>query len=113
MINIIFTAILITLFFSLGFFTQAFKKLVGLLTKILLRVLNFFGIRIQTKETCLKVSDDFRDTYKDIKKVKLSNKNLKEMSSIDWVSFALLIVSAILVLVNMAFISNNAISNWL
>lgn len=113
MVGIIFTAILITLFFSFGFFTQAFKKLVGLLTKIFLRVLSFLGIKIQTKEKCLKVSDDFKDTYKEIKKVKLSKKNLKEVSSIDWISFAVLIVAGLLVLINMAFISDNAISNWL
>ena len=113
MVGIIFTAILITLFFSFGFFTQAFKKLVGLLTKIFLRVLSFLGIKIQTKEKCLKVSDDFKDTYKEIKKVKLSKKNLKEVSSIDWISFAILVVAGLLVLINMAFISGNAISNWL
>lgn len=113
MVGIIFTAILITLFFSFGFFTQAFKKLVGLLTKIFLRVLSFLGIKIQTKEKCLKVSNEFKDTYKEIKKVKLSKKNLKEVSSIDWISLAILVVAGLLVLINMAFISDNAISNWL
>lgn len=110
MINIIFTTILITLFFYLGFFTQALKKLVGLLTKLLLRILSFFGIKIYEKEKSLRVSDEFKNTYKGISKVKLSKKNLKELSSIDWISFGILCLAGLLVLLNMG---NNIISNWL
>lgn len=113
MINIIFTTILISLFFYLGFFTQGLKKLVGLLTKLFLKVLNFFGIKIYQKEKCLKLSDEFKDTYKGITKVKLSKKNLKEISSIDWMSFGILCFAGLLVFINMGFVSNNAISNWL
>ena len=83
MINIILTVILILLFFFLGYATQAFKKLFGLLTKITLIILNFFGIRIHTKEASIKVSEEFKKTYRDINKVKLLKQDSKQKSSID------------------------------
>lgn len=83
MINIILTIILILLFFFLGFATQAFKKLFGLLTKISLTILNFLGIKIYTKESSIKVSEEFKKTYKGVRKVKLIRQDTKQKSSID------------------------------
>ena len=83
MISIILTTLLILLLFFLGYATQAFKKLFGLLTKISLSILNFFGIKIQTKESSIKVSEEFKNTYRDIKKVKLLKQDTKQKSSID------------------------------
>lgn len=110
MVNIIFTSILICLFFMLGHFTQAFKKLFSLITSTLLKILSFFGIKITNKEHSVKVSDDFKNTYKDIKKVKLSKKNIKQISSIDWIGLAMFITCGLLILINFG---DNVISNWL
>lgn len=113
MIQIITTILLAFTLISFGQITQALKKLIGMITKNFLKLINALGIKIERKEHGVKVSQEFKDTYKDIRKVKLSKKNIKQKSSIDWKYFALLLISLILIGANLASISNNAISNWL
>ena len=83
MISIISTTLLIIVFILFGHIIQAIKKAIGLITSTLLKILSIFGIRLKKKEKHLKVSDEFRQTYKEIKIVKLSKKNIKQQSSID------------------------------
>ena len=83
MISIISTTLLIIVFILFGHIIQAIKKAIGLITSTLLKILSIFGIRLRKKEKHLKVSDEFRQTYKEIKVVKLSKKNIKQQSSID------------------------------
>lgn len=83
MISIISTTLLIVVFILFGHIIQAIKKAIGLITSTLLKILSIFGIRLRKKEKHLKVSDEFRQTYKEIKIVKLSKKNIKQQSSID------------------------------
>ena len=113
MIQIITTLLLALTLISFGQLTQALKKLLGLITKNFLKLVNALGIKIEKKEHGVKVSLEFRETYKEIKKVKLSKKNIRQKSSIDWKYFALLLLGVILVGANFASISGNAISNWL
>lgn len=113
MIQAILTILLIILFFILGHFTQAFKKLIGFLTKWFLKIVSFFGFKISVHEKSLGISDEFKNTYKDIKVVKLSKKNIKQKSSIDWVYFSIFLVVGLLVILNLNSITGNAISNWL
>lgn len=113
MINTIVTTLLIILFFFLGYATQAFKKLFSMLTSLILKFLNLFGIKINKHEKHLKQSKLFEQTYGDIKTVKLSKKNIKQKSSIDWIGFSILVVAGLLVLINFKSVSGNAISNWL
>lgn len=113
MVTIILTLILALLFIFSGQIVQALKKLTKLLTSLILKVLSFFGIKISKKERTLKVSKEFKQTYKDIKIVKLSKKNLKPISSIHWAYFTVFIICALLVFLNLGVISGNAISNWI
>ena len=83
MINIISTILLICILFLFGHIIQALKKLIGLLTNVFLKILSIFGFKIKRKEKDIKMSDDFKNTYKEIKVVKLSKKNIKQQSSID------------------------------
>lgn len=113
MISAISSVLLIILFFFLGHVTQAFKKLIGLLTKIGLKFLSFFGIKIKKKEKHLKQSNEFKETYKEIRMVKLSKKNIKQKSSIDWAFLILFVIAGILVIINLNSITGNAITNWM
>lgn len=113
MISIILTSILILIFLFSGHLIDGLKKLVKLITSSLLKILNFFGIKLKNKEKSIKVSREFKQTYKDIKIVKLSNKNLKQVSSIDYVYLTIFLIAVILVVVNFGAISGNAITNWL
>ena len=113
MIAIITTILLATLFFMSGYIVQALKKIISLLVKIILTILSFFGVKFKAREKSLKMSDEFKNTYKEIKVVKLSNKNLKEKSSIDWLNLGLFCASLLLIVSNLAVLSGNAISNWL
>lgn len=83
MISIISTTLLIIVFILFGHIIQAIKKAIGLITSTFLKILSIFGIKLRKKEKHLKVSDEFRQTYKEIKVVKLSKKNIKQQSSID------------------------------
>ena len=112
MISMITTVLLATLFFLSGYIIQALKKIVGLFVKLTLTILSFFGVKFK-REKSLKMSDDFKNTYKEIKVVKQSNKNLKEKSSIDWLNLGLFCASLLLIITNLAVVSGNAISNWL
>lgn len=113
MIGIITTIVLATLFFMSGYIIQALKKIIGLLVKIILTILSFFGVKFKSREKALKMSDEFKNTYKEIKVVKLSKKNLKEKSSIDWLNLGLFCASLLLIVSNLAVLSGNAISNWI
>ena len=113
MVNTIVTILLIILFFFLGHITQAFKKIIILFTNLCLKILNIFGIKITKKERKQKLSEDFKNAYKDIKTVKISRKNIKQKHSIDFLGLTVLIIATILVIVNLASVSGNAISNWI
>lgn len=114
MISIIMTVLLIILFLFTGRIIDGLKKLVKLIASNLLKLLNFFGIKINRREKNVDVSKEFRQIYKEIKVVKLSKKNLKEISSIDWTWFIVLIISGLLILFNMKFMfGSNIISDWL
>jgi len=111
-ISSVITVLLATLFFLSGYIIQALKKIVGLFVKLTLTILSFFGVKLK-REKSLKMSDDFKNTYKEIKVVKQSNKNLKEKSSIDWLNLGLFCASLLLIITNLAVVSGNAISNWI
>lgn len=113
MIQAILTVILVVLFFILGHFTQAIKKLLGFITKWILKFLSFFGLKISTKEKSVEVSEEFKNTYKDIKIVKLSKKNIKQKSSIDWFYLIVFLIAVVLVVVNLKWVTGNAISYWI
>lgn len=114
MINVIVTSLLILLLFILGHVTQAFKKLFGLLAKIFLSIANLFGVKIITKEHGVKISNEFKEVYKGIKKVKMSNKNIKNKSSIDWIYFSLFVISLILIVINLQVVTGkNLISDFI
>lgn len=113
MISYIITLILVLTFFLSGYIFQALKKLITLFIKLFLQTASFFGIKFKAREKSLKVSEQFKNTYKEIKIVKLSNKNLKEKSSIDWLNLGLFCASLLLIIINLKVISGNAISNWI
>lgn len=111
MVNTIITTILIITFFLLGHITQGFKKIISLFTDLFLKFLNLFGIKINRKEKHLKVSKEFKETYKDIKIVKLSKKNIKQKHSIDIIGLSVLFIALILFIINA--VTGYAISDWI
>ena len=111
MLSIILTLLLVIIFLFSGHLLDALKKLVKLITSNLLKLLNLFGIKIKNKEKSIKLSNEFKQTYKDIKVVKLSNKNLKKESSIDYVYLTVFVIATILVVANFGAVSGNAITN--
>lgn len=113
MINTIISILLVILFIFLGQITYAIRKIITIILGFILNILSLFGIHIARKEKIIKTSNEFKDVYKDIKMIKLSNKNLKLKSSIDWFSLSIFLIALILVIVNFNSISGNAISNWI
>lgn len=112
MIAVIITSVLIILYILLGYIPQAFKKIISLITKGILNILQIFGLKLKNQEKELFCSDSFKKAYSEIKIVKWSNKNLKREISIDWLSIVAIIISVILVIVNLEMVSHNIVSNW-
>ena len=112
-VNIIVSSILVALFFILGNGTQAIKKILTVLTNICLKILSVFGIKINRKEKQVKVSEEFKKSYGDIRIVKLSKKNIKQKSSIDWFYLIVFLIAVVLIVVNLKWVTGNAISNWI
>lgn len=115
-ISTIVTILLIGTLFSFGYLLQALKKFIALLFKLILNILSFFGVKIFEKEKQVKLSPEFKAVYKDINVMKVSNKNLKEKSSIDWAALILILVAGLLVVLNMkgVFVAeHNVISDWM
>lgn len=113
MIKLITSLLLITFLILTGQIIQGIKKLIKLFLPYILKLLRFFGIEIKDKTEEVKVSQEFKETYKEIKIVKLSKKNNKQISCIDWNNVIIVIIVGLLILINMKFISNQAISNFL
>ena len=113
MIKALFTLLCVCILFFLGRTIPAIKKFLGLLNSWFLKFLSFFGIKISKKEQTIDMSKEFKETYKEIKVMKLSKANIKEESSIDWFSLILLIISVLLYFFNLRAVTGNAISNWL
>ena len=112
-VNIIVSSILVALFFILGNGTQAIKKILTVLTNICLKILSVFGIKINRKEKEVKVTEEFKKSYGDIRIVKLSKKNIKQKSSIDWFYLIVFLIAVVLIVVNLKWVTGNAISNWI
>lgn len=112
-VNIIVSSILVALFFILGNGTQAIKKILTVLTNICLKILSIFGVKINRKEKQVKVSEEFKKSYGDIRIVKLSKKNIKQKSSIDWFYLIVFLIAVVLIVVNLKWVTGNAISNWI
>lgn len=110
MISFIGSLLLIISFFLSDYLIEALKRTIKLLTKYTLKLFSFFGIKIKIKEKSLKVSNDFKNTFKEIKVVKLSNKNLKESALIDYISLGLFVLSITLIIINLQQVSNNIIA---
>lgn len=113
MIAALITILLTAGFFFSGYIIEAIKYFIKLIVKTSLTLLSFFGVKFKAREKSIKMSSDFKETYKEIKVVKISNKNIKEKSSIDWVYFGVFIGTLILIISNLNIISGNMVSNWL
>lgn len=112
MLNIITTCLLIILFFLLGYITQVFKAILGLITNIFLTLGRILGIKIHDKERTEKISNDFKIAYKDVRKVKLSRKNIKQKSSIDWINLSIFVITLIITIINLNVVSGSIITKW-
>ena len=84
-----------------------------LITDMVLKLLNVFGIKINTKEYRIKTSHEFKQTFKDIKIVKKSKENKKIKPSINLIALIMLLISISIVIINLNIVSGNIISIWL
>ena len=113
MVSIIVSFGMILLLFLSGRIYESIKRLLILITDMILKLLNIFGIKINTKEYRIKTSHEFKQTFKDIKIVKKSKENKKIKPSINLIALIMLIISIVTVIINLNIVSGNIISVWL
>lgn len=113
MVALILNIIMIFTFFFSGYVVQGVKKFISVSTSWILKLLSLFGIKLNAREESVYLSEEFRNTYKGIRVVKLSKKNIKQESSIDWVNLGILVTFGIIYLINLKAISGNIITNWM
>ena len=102
----------ILLFFS-GRIYESVKRLLILFTDIFLKIFNIFGIKLNRTERRIRVSNKFKEVFKDIRIVKQSKENVKIKPSINIPALILLIISICIVIINLNAVSGNIISKWL
>ena len=112
MISVIVSFGMILLLFLSGRIFESLKRLIILIFSIILKILNIFGIRINTKETKIRTSKKFKATFKDIKVVKRSKENKSIKPSINRIALISLILSVAAVIYNLDVVSGNALSVW-
>lgn len=110
MISIAVSFLMILLFLISGKIVEGIKRLLMLIVDILLKLLNLFGIRINTRERHIKTSRLFKQTFKDIKIVKQSKENNKMKPSINLFALIMFLFSLIAIVVNLQAVSGNIIS---
>ena len=113
MVSIIVSFGMILLLFLSGRIYESIKRLLMLITDVILKSLNIFGIKINTKEYRIKTSYEFKQTFKDIKIVKKSKENKKIKPSINLIALIMLLISIVTVIINLNIVSGNIISVWL
>lgn len=113
MVNALVTLVMIALFFLSGRIYESIKRLLMLIVDIFLKILNLFGIQIDRKERRLRVPKEFRNTFKDIRVVKISKENNKLKPSINIVALVALILSLTLIIVNLNAVSGGIVTKYL
>lgn len=104
---------MILLLFISGRIFESLKRLIVLFVNIWLKILNVFGIRINTKEQKIRTSKKFKSTFKDIRVVKRSKENKSIKPSVNKIALFMLLISLGIVIYNLKEVSGNAVSLWL
>ena len=113
MISLIVTFGMVLLLFFSGRIIESVRKFIQLITDAFLKIANFCGAKISKTEKRIRVSKEFRNTFKDIQIVKKSKQNVKMKSSINLFALILFIASFLLIIINLQIVSGNVISKWL
>lgn len=113
MISAVVTFGMIFLLLSSGRIYEGVKKLITLITDIILKLLNIFGLKLSRTQRRVFVSRKFKQTFKDIRIVKKSKQNTKMKPSINIFALILLIISVGLIVANLYVVSGNVVSTWL
>ena len=113
MVSILTTICMILLLFISGHLIECIKRAIMLVINCFLKILNFFGVHIHSRESNIKVSRHFKDTFKEIKIVKKSKQNSKLKPSINGLALAIFLLSSILVIIDLDVVSNGMITQWL
>lgn len=113
MISAAVTVVFICLLFISGKIFESIKRLLQLFFSLFLKLLNVMGIKISIREPRIKVSKQFKETFKDIRIVKKSKKNEKIKPSINIIALALFLSAVALIIINLDIVSGNVVTNWL
>lgn len=92
-----------------GFYTGAIKKIVGTVTKGLCLL---FRIN-RHKEKSIEVSEEVKQLFPEIRKAKKSGENIEKISSISYIGVTLIVLAIVGLVLNMAVVNDEAISQWL
>lgn len=111
MIEFIATLLIVFIMLINGRIFEAIKRFFVLLLKSILKILNFFGCKINIEELKIKTSKKFNETYGDIRVVKRSNHNKKMLSSVNILAIVFFLACVIMIGVN--FATKGAISTYL
>lgn len=107
------TLCMIFLFFVTGQIIEGIKRLLMFIVNSCLRILDLFGCHIRDNEYTLRVSRDFKNTFKDIRIVKKSKQNTKLKPSINLFALIMFLVTTTLIIIDLDVVSGGVITNWL
>lgn len=101
---------MIFLFFFQGQLFEVLRRIISLIIEVTFKFLNLLGIRIKRSEHKLRVSKNFKNTFKEIKVVRESKENTKLKSSINIPALVIFGFSLAIIIINL---NNGVVANWL
>ena len=113
MLNVAVTLICALFFLASGSLIQGIKRLFQIFITLILKILSLLGIEIKKREGRIKISKEFKNTFKDIKIVRRSKQNNKIKPSINIIALSIFIISLALIIINLDVVSGNIVSKWL
>lgn len=101
--------IALSLFF-IGSMTQAWKKLVSVITKAFCKIFSLAEIQIK-KDKDLNLRKEFKEKHPEIKAIKKGTIGMKKKRSVNIFALIIVIIFLGLIITNLGVISNNIITN--
>ena len=98
------------IFLISGKIYESFKRVLSLIVNISLKFLSLLGIQITRKEHKIRVSKNFQNTFKDIKKVKKSKENIKIKPSLNISALITLFIGIGIIVIDLNAVSGKIIT---
>lgn len=112
MFSIIATIITAIILFALGMYSGAYRKLAGIFVKTTRCSIDITDNVLRKFEKEENISNEIRDVFSEIKKMKRSKENDQKISSISYFGICAIAISSLILLLNFEWTTGQLITEW-